>query len=494
MTKNAMQNKPLLGILAIATGLRLFQVGAAPLWYDETFSAWLARLPLLDMLKATAGDVHPPLYQLIIWPIGQLGGGPFWLRLPSVIFSVAGLYLLWLICKQLKLSDTTSLIAVGLAAITPLDIHFSQEARQYALLQMLALSGVLAVLRRRWLWIGITGAALLYTHNYGLFYLAAMGVASLAIEFTSTAMVVKADRPDFYKVGGYANVPTVQADFKSLYLAYGLPVLAFLPWTIVLLSQMQTVSGNYWIQFTWGNVLYSLYALFFGFSMPEQVQPVGVLIVGALLFMALLAALKNKLRVPVWFGLAPLAMAVIVSLVWQPVLLFRGLVGSAPFLYILIANLLTRPGLQRYIMAGALVPILLVGLVNHYMVNPTNKDSGTTEILSILDKSYKPGDMLLYTNDAAAVMVGYNRPDMRGAVIGGCNNLGGLSSATREAMGITTMDLPTAWQGMMIYAIGPTSSQCEQDKADTLANTSELLTVLKEDKLTTVRIYSHENK
>jgi hypothetical protein len=491
------KNKPLLGLLAIGAGLRLFQVARAPLWYDETFSAWLAGLPLLDMIKATAGDVHPPLYQLILWPIAHLEGGAFWLRLPSVIFSTISLYLIWLICKRINLSDTTALVAVGIAAITPMDIHFAQEARQYALLQMLVLSSTLAALKRRWLWIGINGAALIYTHNYGLFYLAALWLVSMAIEALTTARVVQLDRPEFYRVGGYANVPEIQSDFRSIYLAYGAPLCVFLPWAIVLATQMQTVSGSYWIQFTWGSVLYAISCLFYGFAMPEQLQPVGVLILAALLFLALLAGLKDKrLRLPIWLGFAPLAMAVVISLIWQPVLLFRGLIGSAPFLYVLIASLITRPGrqVQSYILAGAIIPLLLGGLINHYTVNPANKDGGTSDILTILDDQLRPGETLRYTNDAAAVIVGYNRPAMQGAVIGGCSNLGGLSSTTRAAMGITTTDDLLDWSGLFIYAIGPTSSQCEQDKADRLAAASTLLIELKSDQLTTVRIYRHEDQ
>ncbi len=482
------QSKRLFAVLSIGAGLRLFQLWKAPLWYDETFSASLSRLPLLDMLQATAGDVHPPLYQLLIWPIGQLGGGAFWFRSLSVVCSVVSLYLLWLICKQIRLSDTCSLVAVGLAAITPLDLHFAQEARQYALLQMLDLAGVLAVLKRRWLWICITGTAMLYTHNYGGFYLAAMGAASLAIELLyTTAHPFETDDP---------RIPTIKSAFPTLLHAYAAPVILWLPWVFVLAGQMRQVAGGYWIQFTWGNVLYVINCLFWGFGLPEQAQPVAVFILAAILFLALLAARKDRLYIPVWFGLAPLAMAVIVSLVWQPVLLFRGLVGSAPFLYILVANLITRPGSKsmRYAVLATLLPILLVGVINHYIANPANKDGGTSAILSLVDDHYKPGDLLVYTNDAAAVMFGYNRPQMQGAVIADCQNLGGLSSRTRQAMGIQTVqpaDLPTGWHGYLIYIIGPTSSQCEEDAGDLIAASSTLVREYKDDDLTTVRVYQH---
>jgi hypothetical protein len=49
----------LAGILA-GFALRLFHLGAESLWYDETVSVHLARLPLPTMLTHTAGDIHPP--------------------------------------------------------------------------------------------------------------------------------------------------------------------------------------------------------------------------------------------------------------------------------------------------------------------------------------------------------------------------------------------------------------------------------------------------
>ena len=62
-----------LGIL-----LRIVPIWAQPTWYDENFTILLARLPLDRLLQATAGDVHPPLWYLICWPLAHLPSQPLW--------------------------------------------------------------------------------------------------------------------------------------------------------------------------------------------------------------------------------------------------------------------------------------------------------------------------------------------------------------------------------------------------------------------------------
>jgi len=54
----------LLLIAALLGGfaLRLYQLGAESLWYDEAVSVWLAQKPLAAMIAHTAGDIHPPGY------------------------------------------------------------------------------------------------------------------------------------------------------------------------------------------------------------------------------------------------------------------------------------------------------------------------------------------------------------------------------------------------------------------------------------------------
>src|SRR6185503_6861272 len=51
----------LLLILA-AFALRTQRLGNKAIWWDEGFSVFLARMPLAEMMDATAHDTHPPGY------------------------------------------------------------------------------------------------------------------------------------------------------------------------------------------------------------------------------------------------------------------------------------------------------------------------------------------------------------------------------------------------------------------------------------------------
>src|SRR5450759_539794 len=67
---------PLGLILLAGTGLRLFRLGAESLWYDETVSVMLAGSPLRELLRHTAGDIHPPGYYLLLRAWLLLSGYP----------------------------------------------------------------------------------------------------------------------------------------------------------------------------------------------------------------------------------------------------------------------------------------------------------------------------------------------------------------------------------------------------------------------------------
>jgi 4-amino-4-deoxy-L-arabinose transferase-like glycosyltransferase len=132
----------LVGILALATLLRLLQLDLQPLWWDEGYSVFFATRAFGDMLARTAVDIHPPLYYALmqLW-MAAFGKDAVTLRLLSVALGVAALPLLYLIGK--KLFDTrVARVAALLLAIAPLHIYYSQELRMYGMVTLLALASV----------------------------------------------------------------------------------------------------------------------------------------------------------------------------------------------------------------------------------------------------------------------------------------------------------------------------------------------------------------
>lgn len=120
-------------ILAVALILRLVLINQS-LWLDEAINVNnAATLSFHDLLlNYSLADFHPPLYHAIlkIW-ILFAGQSEIAVRIPSVIFGVATVYVTYLLAKKLY-EEKTALIAATLMATAPLAIYYSQEARMYA--------------------------------------------------------------------------------------------------------------------------------------------------------------------------------------------------------------------------------------------------------------------------------------------------------------------------------------------------------------------------
>lgn len=182
----------LAGILA-GFALRLHQLGAESLWYDETVSVYLARQSIPQMIAHTAGDIHPPGYYLLLHLWSALTspslahGMEFLFTWPSLFAGMLILVLLFALGRRL-FGTATGIVAVWLAAFNPFQLWYSQEVRMYtvgAVLALLCLWAAVRFLDRRrpslWLAIyAISAAAGLYTLYYFAFWLIAINVVVLA--------------------------------------------------------------------------------------------------------------------------------------------------------------------------------------------------------------------------------------------------------------------------------------------------------------------------
>jgi 4-amino-4-deoxy-L-arabinose transferase-like glycosyltransferase len=179
-----------IGILLLAALVRLWGLGVQSLWLDEAFSHLFATLPLRVAWQAIIVDaVHPPLYYLLLRPwLALAGGSEFALRFPSAVAGVLSVALV-LQAGRRWLGVSAGWWAALLLALNPFHVWYSQEARMYALLGLLALAGLLAFWQalhdqRPRVWAVLAGvSALAYlTHYFGL-YLPLVEFAFLLVTF-----------------------------------------------------------------------------------------------------------------------------------------------------------------------------------------------------------------------------------------------------------------------------------------------------------------------
>jgi len=173
-------------LTAVALGLRLFRLGHEPLWFDEAYTALTAVKPVTDIVAVLQTEGNPPLYYLVLHVWSAWFGDSEWaLRMVSALVGAATVPLVYWVGARL-FSRRAGLIAAVLAAVSPLQVHYSQEVRMYCMVPPLAL-GVLYGLHQLLVVPTPTVAAFalfvaaatagLYVHYYFLFVLPLAGCA-----------------------------------------------------------------------------------------------------------------------------------------------------------------------------------------------------------------------------------------------------------------------------------------------------------------------------
>jgi uncharacterized membrane protein len=149
-----------LGITLLGLALRL--TAARSIWVDEAISVAQALMPFREMLSQVAtGDVHPPLHHVILWAtVRTLGDGELAVRLPSIVAGTLIIPVLYAAGREFY-GRTVGLVAAVLAAVAPIAVWYSQEARMYALFMLFAAVAVLAQVKA--VRTGSLGAWALYT-------------------------------------------------------------------------------------------------------------------------------------------------------------------------------------------------------------------------------------------------------------------------------------------------------------------------------------------
>lgn len=129
-----------------------------------------------DTLNALKGNAeHPPLYYLLarLWA-GGFGSSIAAMRSFPAVTSLLVFPCIYWLSVELFAAPLTGWVAVAIAAVAPFQIHYAQEAREYALWTVAILLSCAAFLRAlrlntrsSWLLYSLTVALGLYTHILG---------------------------------------------------------------------------------------------------------------------------------------------------------------------------------------------------------------------------------------------------------------------------------------------------------------------------------------
>jgi uncharacterized membrane protein len=170
---------PLFDWVALVLSTVLFTLAVIPnlvtasAYFDEGYSAFLAKFDVFTMAGYTALDVHPPLYYAVLhfWQ-GMVGDGVAQLRLLSVFFGWVAILFGFLLVRKWFNHRAAWLVAL-LMALSPLFIRYGSAMRMYTMALAIAFAGTYVLLhavsrKNKWLWVlyAILVAAGMWTNYF----------------------------------------------------------------------------------------------------------------------------------------------------------------------------------------------------------------------------------------------------------------------------------------------------------------------------------------
>jgi len=350
---------------------------AAYYWIDEGLSVGISSHHLLAIPDLLRQDGSPPLYYLLlhVW-MGLTGPGEQATRLLSVVIATlavpAALWSGWSL-----FGPRCGWVCAIVAALDPFLTTYAQETRMYALVVLLSLLASTFVLhafafgRRRYLpLLAVALAALLYTHDWGVFLAAGMG-----------AGVLVALR------GGDRRRLLVDAS-----LAFGGAALLFAPWLGTLLFQSRH-TGAPWAQApTWRAIQQIPTALLGG--------PVTTVVVVVVVVAGVRLALRGgpgPHRRPLLLAMTAMGATMLVAWLFSQ----ASPAWADRYFAVFLGPLLLVAGVGlsrlRRVGAGALAAAALVWLAGVHEPARTVK-SNAAAVAQTVAANLRPGDLVLDTH------------------------------------------------------------------------------------------------
>lgn len=434
-------------ILIIGISLRICKLGSNDFWYDEVLSIEYSKH--LDRLES---DRNPPLYYILlnIWR-HFFKENEFFLRLPSVIFSILTILLIYKLGKHF-FGYWVGLVGSFIFSISPIHIWYSQEARGYTLsvfLIMITIYFFILALKenRNYLWAGFVVSSVLtmYT-NYFAFL----------IIFAEVIII---------------SLKKYRWLIKKWLISYLFIMILFSPWGLSFLGDVVAVKEHFWIpKPSLKSILITFENFNVGYNATQIVHSISIFLYLLLFILGISYAKKEKSIILLSFLFLPIVITFAISQ-WMPIYIDRQLILYSPFYYLLVAAgvVKIRRPMIRTIFLSSISILSISSLYNYYsdyMPSSYMHHLGTytkkpvKPVVRYIRENFKKGDITAYSSipawytflaywdsepiDAYYFIIPHTHEPYFGKIIGGWP-LEGKPEVIDLSKGIKDLDLERIW-------------------------------------------------
>jgi hypothetical protein len=136
-----------MAIIVLATILRLHNLGGTSLWFDEAIYATNSNAPFSEFLHKTRTiNSSPIILPLTFWILGDSIQNAFWIRFLPMLFGVLVVVVV-LFLPRVGVPVPVALFSALWMAVLPIQVHYSQEVREYSLAALIGILLVFCFLR-----------------------------------------------------------------------------------------------------------------------------------------------------------------------------------------------------------------------------------------------------------------------------------------------------------------------------------------------------------
>ena len=212
----------LAAVVAVYVAMRVYHGAAICMDGDEIFSVGVAAHDWTGLMRAVGADsIHPPLFYFLlkIW-IAIGNDSLFWVRLLPALFCTLAIVPMVLLGREFNLRPVVVATTVGLAAIHPYLLYYSQHVRMYTLLMLCALTSLwvfhacirpgMRPVTTKFVALTLVNIVSVYSHYYGwmiigleVWYLIFWKREYVKRMIASSAVVLVAFTPWMYWAGKY---------------------------------------------------------------------------------------------------------------------------------------------------------------------------------------------------------------------------------------------------------------------------------------------------
>jgi mannosyltransferase len=390
----------------LALLLRLVVLNTRSITYDDAFSILLSEKSVAAIISGTAADTMPPLYYVLLHFWMKFGHELWFLRLLSVIFSMAGMALIYLIALRCFTRET-GIWATFYMAISPFQIYHAQELRMYSLLQICLLGYILFFILSLQqsgkkcmpliVWIGmiLCGVAAMYTHNLAVFTLVVPGI--------------------------YLLIRRLWKMLSYYLLTLGLIGVLCLPWLAIVPAQIDKIQKAFWTPVP-GFLEVVQAIIMFSSNLPlEGWRLQGVVFFGLEIFIIIWFEIWRKrksnssISLLVLLVLFPPTILFIISYLMRPIFVTRGFITSTALFYVLSAWVSAQSFHTRkavfYLIVTPFILSSVITLPYQFTYNKFPR-SEYKMAMDTLRLELHPGDKIIHDNKLSLFPSLYFAPDL----------------------------------------------------------------------------------